>query len=53
MISGDNRGAALAMGARLGLGTDEVMAEVLPGDKAAAVTALKDGGHVPRLEIYS
>jgi Cu+-exporting ATPase len=45
MISGDNRGAALAMGARLGLGVDEVMAEVLPGDKAAKVAALKAGGH--------
>jgi Cu+-exporting ATPase len=45
MISGDNRGAALAMGARLGLGADEVMAEVLPGDKAAKVAALKAGGH--------
>ena len=46
MISGDNRGAALAMGARLGLGADEVMAEVLPGDKAAAVTQLKEEGAV-------
>ncbi|WP_077593702.1 cation-translocating P-type ATPase [Polaromonas sp. A23] len=46
MISGDNQGAALAMGARLGLGADEVMAEVLPGDKAAKVAALKMGGHV-------
>jgi Cu+-exporting ATPase len=45
IISGDNRGAALAMGARLGLGADEVMAEVLPGDKAAKVAALKAGGH--------
>ncbi|HQD66894.1 MAG TPA: HAD-IC family P-type ATPase, partial [Casimicrobium huifangae] len=46
MISGDNRGAALAMAARLGLTADEVMAEVLPGDKAARVTALREGGHV-------
>ncbi len=46
MISGDNRGAALAMGARLGLGADEVMAEVLPGDKAAKVAELRGGrGH--------
>jgi len=28
MISGDNRGAALSMGERLGLHADEVMAEV-------------------------
>jgi Cu+-exporting ATPase len=46
MISGDNRGAALAMGARLGLAADEVMAEVLPGDKAAAVAQLKREGIV-------
>ena len=44
MISGDNRGAALAMGRRLGLADDEVMADVLPGDKAARVAALKGGG---------
>ena len=47
MISGDNRGAAEAMARRLGLNPQagEVMAEVLPGDKAAAVVALKAGGH--------
>ena len=46
MISGDNRGAAEAMALRLGLRPEEgeVMAEVLPGDKAAKVTALKSGG---------
>jgi Cu+-exporting ATPase len=43
MISGDNRGAAMAMGERLGLHPDEVMAEVLPGDKAALVAELKLG----------
>jgi len=45
MISGDNRGAAHAMGHRLGLNPDagEVMAEVLPGDKAALVAQLKAG----------
>lgn len=47
MISGDNRGAAEAMALRVGLRPDqgEVMAEVLPGDKAAKVLALKAGGH--------
>jgi Cu+-exporting ATPase len=47
MISGDNRGAAEAMARRLGLRPEEgeVMAEVLPGDKAAKVMALKEGGH--------
>jgi Cu+-exporting ATPase len=48
MISGDNRGAAEAMARRLGLRPEEgeVMAEVLPGDKAAQVAKLKEGGHV-------
>ena len=47
MISGDNRGAAEAMARRLGLRPEagEVMAEVLPGDKAAAVVRLREGGH--------
>ncbi|MFZ2326425.1 MAG: heavy metal translocating P-type ATPase, partial [Rhodoferax sp.] len=47
MISGDNRGAAEAMASRLGLRPEEgeVMAEVLPGDKAALVAGLKEGGH--------
>ncbi len=47
MISGDNQGAANAMARRLGLNPEagEVMAEVLPGDKAAQVARLKDGGH--------
>ncbi|HYE40438.1 MAG TPA: heavy metal translocating P-type ATPase [Ramlibacter sp.] len=46
MISGDNRSAALAMARRLGLKPDEVRAEVLPGDKAAQVAALREGGRV-------
>jgi Cu+-exporting ATPase len=48
MISGDNLGAAQAMARRLGLRPEEgeVMADVLPGDKAAAVAKLKKGGHV-------
>jgi P-type Cu+ transporter len=46
MISGDNRGAASAMALRLGLRPDEgeVMADVLPGDKAAKIFGLK-GSH--------
>ena len=45
MISGDNRGAAEAMARRLGMRPEagEVMAEVLPGDKAEAVRALQRG----------
>jgi Cu+-exporting ATPase len=46
MVSGDNRGAAEAMARRLSLDPNagEVMAEVLPGDKAARVAQLKQGG---------
>ena len=44
MISGDNRGAAEAMAKRLGLDANDVLAEVLPGDKAAKVAALKADG---------
>jgi Cu+-exporting ATPase len=45
MLSGDNRGAAEAMALRLGLNPKdgEVIAEVLPGEKAAVVVALKNG----------
>ncbi len=52
MISGDNRGAAEAMARRLGLDPDagEVMAEVLPGDKAAKVVALQQGADGKRHE---
>jgi P-type Cu+ transporter len=46
MISGDNAAAALAMGQRLGLHAGEVLAEVLPGEKAAKVAELRAGGHV-------
>jgi Cu+-exporting ATPase len=46
MISGDNRDAANAMAARLGLAPGEVLANVLPGDKAAKVAELKALGHV-------
>ena len=46
MVSGDNRGAALAMAKKLGLRAEagEVIAEVLPGDKAAVVHWLRQGG---------
>ena len=53
MISGDNRGAAEAMARRLGLDPDagEVMAEVLPGDKAARVVALQQGPDGKRHQV--
>jgi Cu+-exporting ATPase len=44
MLTGDNRGAAAAVGRELGI--DDVQAEVLPGDKASAVQALRGAGHV-------
>ena len=44
MLTGDNRGSAKAVAAALGI--DDVRAEVLPGDKAAAVQALRAGGSV-------
>jgi Cu+-exporting ATPase len=43
LVSGDNAGAARAVGQALGI--DEVHAEVLPQDKAALVATLKAGGH--------
>jgi Cu+-exporting ATPase len=42
MLTGDNRGAAQAAAATLGI--DSVMAEVLPADKAAQVGQLKTAG---------
>jgi Cu+-exporting ATPase len=46
MLSGDNRAAAQAMGARLGLAAGEIQAEVLPGDKAERIAGLRAGGAV-------
>lgn len=48
MISGDNRAAAEAMARRLGLRPEagEVLADVLPGDKAAKVQQLRENGHI-------
>lgn len=47
MLSGDNRAAAVAMAQRLGLRPDagEVVADVLPADKAAYVRQLQAQGH--------
>jgi Cu+-exporting ATPase len=42
MLTGDNRGSAEAAARQLGI--DEVVAELLPGDKAEAVAKLKGGG---------
>ncbi len=44
MLTGDRRGAAEAVAQALGI--DEVVPEVLPGDKAEAVTRLRGAGKV-------
>jgi Cu+-exporting ATPase len=44
MLTGDNRGSAGAVGRALGI--DELRAEVLPADKAAAVAELRRAGQV-------
>jgi len=44
MITGDNAGTAKAMGKTLGI--DLILAEVLPGDKAAEIRRLRDAGEV-------
>ena len=41
LVSGDNRGSAQAVAAQLGI--EEVHAEVLPGEKAGVVAALRNG----------
>jgi len=42
LLTGDNRGSAAAVGSRLGI--DDVVAEMLPADKAAKVASLKRDG---------
>ncbi|MCG2576961.1 heavy metal translocating P-type ATPase [Dechloromonas sp. XY25] len=44
MLTGDNRGSALAVARELGI--DEVRAELLPGDKSSAIQALRDRGYI-------
>lgn len=44
MLTGDNRGSALAVAKELGI--TDVRAEVLPGDKAAVVQQLREAGEI-------
>jgi Cu+-exporting ATPase len=44
MITGDNAGTAKVMGKSLGI--DRILAEVLPGDKAAEIRRLREAGEV-------
>ena len=44
MITGDNAGTAKAMGGTLSI--DRILAEVLPGDKAAEIRRLREAGEV-------
>lgn len=44
MLTGDNKGSACAVGESLGIG--EIRAEVLPQDKSAIITELKQRGEV-------
>jgi P-type Cu+ transporter len=46
LITGDARVTADAVARNVGIQADRVRAEVLPGDKAAAIADLQRGGHV-------
>lgn len=46
MITGDNRRTALSVAAQVGIPAEQVLAEVLPGEKAAQVERLRKSGKV-------
>ena len=46
MVTGDNRAAAAAIAREAGIAPDDVIAEVLPGDKARVVDELRSHGTV-------
>jgi Cu+-exporting ATPase len=46
LLTGDNRAAALAVAAEVGIAEDDVMAEVLPAEKVQAIEALQAQGRV-------
>jgi Cu+-exporting ATPase len=45
LLTGDNASVAARVAAEVGIGADDVIAGVLPDQKAAAVTALQAAGH--------
>ncbi len=45
LLTGDNAAVAARVAAEVGIGADDVIAGVLPDQKAAAVTALQAAGH--------
>ncbi len=46
MLTGDRAATAASIGASVGIGPDRILAEVLPGEKAAKVAALQHAGAV-------
>ncbi len=46
MITGDNPGTANAIGAQVGIGEADIRSQVLPENKAAAVSELQKQGHL-------
>jgi len=46
MVSGDNRGAAQSVARQAGIAPDDVIAEVLPQDKAAVIERLRASGRI-------
>jgi Cu+-exporting ATPase len=45
MLTGDNRQTAAAIAQQVGIGSDHVLAEVLPGEKAAQIRGLQARGY--------
>jgi Cu+-exporting ATPase len=46
LLTGDNAAAAIAVAAQVGIDRDDVLAEVLPQDKVAAISELQSRGNV-------
>ena len=44
MLTGDRRATAEAIGTLVGIGPDRIIADVLPGEKAAKIRELQEGG---------